>query len=494
MTISGKMMTGFTLVIIIMALANTYVLFELYSISEQGRSTLTSDVQVIDLAKYLKTILFDQERNGRKYLVAGDEVYHELLRDDFRRFSRKLDSLETIPHGPIEETLIVSIRDESSRIAEQILEYEDTLTPSDQTELGLALEASTTTMHEIIDRLVVLNQLSIDRSMAAVERKTERSEKVAYVMLLSALILALGAALLIASTITRPIRTLIRGTAEIAKGSFAPIEVRSRDEIAQLAGAVNEMAEKLKKMEDLRRDMMQHIAHELRTPLSTMMTAHYVLTQQRVGPLNGEQLRLLAAIRKNIDRLTDFSYDFLDLAKIEAGMMHYSLERTDLEELVKPLVEEARLNATQKGISVLYDSTDTRPVMIDPRRFSQVVTNLLSNAIKYTGSGGQIEVAVIPWDQGTSLVVRDNGPGIAPEDLSRVFEKFFRVRSADGKGSRGTGVGLALVKAVTEAMGGRVSAESELGGGSTFRVDLPAAHEELVSTLPDKPGKTIGHG
>jgi signal transduction histidine kinase len=227
-----------------------------------------------------------------------------------------------------------------------------------------------------------------------------------------------------------------------------------------------------------------------------MMTAHYVLSHERVGPINGEQLRLLGAIRKNIDRLTEFSYDFLDLAKIEAGMMQYNLERTDLVQFVEPLVEEARLNASQKEISILFDSMMTREVLIDPKRFSQVVTNLLSNATKYSEKGGKIVVSVLPSERGTRLTVEDTGPGIAPDDLKRVFEKFFRVRSADGKGSRGTGVGLALVKAVTEALGGSVTAESRLNEGSTFTVTLPAAPQEVErKDLPkEKDMHRIGHG
>jgi signal transduction histidine kinase len=494
MTISGKMMTGFTLVIAIMALANGYVLFELHSVSERGRSTLTSDVQAIDRAKYLKGLLFDQQRDGRKYLVSGDDAYFGLFADDLRRFSRNLDSLASIPQGPLRESLIATIREQHQILESTMTGTEEASQQSERREPATVLGESMASLHELLDRFIVLNQLSIDRSMAVVERTTQRSEQVASIMLLSAVILALGAALVIASTITRPIRTLIKGTVEIAKGSFEPVEVSSRDEISLLARAVNEMSAKLKQSEEKRREMMQHIAHELRTPLSTMMTAHYVLTQQRVGPVNAEQLRLLAAIRKNIDRLTDFSYDFLDLAKIEAGMMQYTLERTDLVSFIEPLVEEARLSASQKEISILFDSMATPDVLIDRKRFSQVVTNLLSNAIKYSETGGKVVVSVLPVDHGARITVADNGPGIAPEDLRKVFEKFFRVRSSDGKGTRGTGVGLALVKAVTEALGGSVSAESRLQEGSTFIVTLPTAPPEVEGIPKFRDVARVGHG
>jgi signal transduction histidine kinase len=225
--------------------------------------------------------------------------------------------------------------------------------------------------------------------------------------------------------------------------------------------------------------MMQHIAHELRTPLTTMMTAHYVLVNQRMGPLNTEQLRLLSAIRQNIDRLTDFSYDFLDLAKIEAGMMRFNVERTDPTTFVEPLVEEARLTASEKEISVRLVTDHAPDVLIDRKRFSHVITNLLSNAIKYSNRRGTITVAVTSGQIGTSISVTDTGIGIAEEDLPRVFEKFYRARWAGGKGTRGTGVGLALVKAIVEGHGGRVGVTSSVGVGSTFTVEIPSAPHEL---------------
>jgi len=175
MTISGKMMTGFTLVIGIMALANGYVLYELHSVSERGRSTLTSDVQAIDRAKNLKGILFDQERNGRKYFVSGDEAYHGLFADDLRRFSRNLDSLVAIPQGPLRESLLVTIREQHQDLDRMVAEAPAALPQVGAQQLGSELEQSVASLHELLDRFIVVNQLSIDRSMAAVERTTRRS-------------------------------------------------------------------------------------------------------------------------------------------------------------------------------------------------------------------------------------------------------------------------------------------------------------------------------
>jgi len=469
-------MSGFALIILIMVLANGYILLELHKVSEIGQSTLTSDVQTIDRAKHLKGILFDEERSGHKFLVSKDDDYYTLVADEARRFATSLDSLQSIPHDIPESEIIESLRREHESLAAAFSRArENPLTTKEQKGLEDRLESSATELHEQLDRLIAVNQKTIDRSMASIERTTLRSVRVALILLGSALILAIGAAIVIASTITRPIKELIRGTKKIAAGSFQPIVVHSNDEMALLGRAVNDLSAKLKELEDLRTELMQHIAHELRTPLTTMLTAHYILSQQRLGPLNTEQLRLLNSIRTNIDKLTEFSYDFLDLAKIEAGMMQYNLEHTDLVPLVEPLVEEAKLTASRKGISLTLDASPTPEVLIDRKRFTHVVTNLLSNAIKYTEEDGRITVSLSPCDIGTRIIVRDTGVGIPQDDLPKIFEKFYRAKTADGMGTRGTGVGLALVKAVTEAFGGRVKVQSAPGVGSTFAVDLPAA-------------------
>jgi len=492
MTISRKIITGFGLIILIMVLANGYVLHELHSVSETGRAALTSDVQAIDRSKQLRGILFDEERNGRKFLVSGDEAYALLFNDDLRRFSISLDSLATLVHRAEESDAIINIGTAHESLLDAFSEGK-VLSALQRQVLGAKLESAQSLIHLNLDNLVMLKQRSIDRSMAGIEQRTSRSSRVAFLMQVSALILAIVASFLIASTITRPIKTLIRGTEEIAKGSFQPVTVRSSDEMAQLARAVNEMSAKLKALEDLRTEMMQQIAHELRTPLTTMLTAHYILSQQRVGPLTPEQLRLLNSMRHNIDKLTEFSYDFLDLAKIEAGMMQYNLESTDLVQFVEPLVEEARLNASEKAISIELSVNPSPEVLIDRKRFSHVVTNLLSNAVKYTGREGKINVTISASDTGARILVRDTGIGISTEDLPKVFEKFYRVGSSEGKGARGTGVGLALVKAVTEDLGGKIVAASEVGVGSTFTLDLPAASQrDIIQQSLRK--NSVGHG
>jgi signal transduction histidine kinase len=292
--------------------------------------------------------------------------------------------------------------------------------------------------------------------------------------------------------VTRPIEILTRGTEQIARGSFEPIKVTSNDEFAHLTEAFNDMSEKLKGVNERKAEMMQRISHELRTPLQALLSAHFLLTEERLGPINVQQSRILESIRESINKLTNFSNQFLDIAKIEAGMMEYSYEKVDLVALTQPIVEDARLIAVRKEIRVDLTYAPVPPVLVDTEKVSQVVTNLLSNAIKYTPKNGNIIVNVGPSEFGVRIAVQDSGVGISSDDLPRIFEKFYQAKNAGKAGVKGTGLGLALVKALTEGHGGMVSVSSTVGVGTSFIVEFPAVEIERVKKSGWKPRNQAG--
>lgn len=478
LSIYKKMMIGFTIIIIVMAIVNAYELMELKSVSEAAKTTLSSDVQAIDLAKQLQSTLYEEERNGQKYLVSRDRTYFTLFVEDTTQFVQHLDSLTFMPLEGTKARLLKDIRVQHASAVAAITRDRASEFRTPRSLLltdGSAWADSIDTIHRAIADFIRLNQLSIDRAMHNVEATTHESLNIAVFLTVFTLLIAVTAALIITRTITRPIGVLIEGIQQIAHGKFTPIRVTSNDEVALLTQAVNDMSAQLSKINELKEEMMHHIAHELRTPLATMLTAHYLLTEHSKGTLTSEQDRLLTVLRNGIDKLTTFSHDFLDLSKIEAGMMEYSFERVDLSAFIQPLVENATLTASPKNIAVKLLMSPVPDVMIDREKFEQVLNNLLSNAIKFTDSGGVITVSVTPSDAGVRIAVQDTGVGIAPEDLAKVFTKFYRVRTATRTGTKGTGVGLALVKAVTEGHSGKVSVTSTVGDGSTFTIEIPAA-------------------
>ncbi len=490
------MILGYAIIIIVMIAANIYELHELDAVSQAAQTTLTSNVRAINLAKQLQTTLYEEERNGQKYRITHDYAYYGLFCDDTARFVETLDSLRFLPLDLPKFLLLDEVQARHGWTVQAIVREKEVMSQPPQESLLRNMSAWTDsigTIHATLTEFARQNQLSIGDAMSHFESTTRRSSQIALLLTVVTVLLAVGTAFFITRTITRPVRTLIRGTQQIARGNFTPIRVRSRDEIAQLADAFNDMSDQLSRINELKEEMMQQIAHELRTPLATMLTAHYLLTEDAQETLTPRQQRLLTTIRNGIDKLTSFSHAFLDLSRIEAGMMEYHFESADLAACVRPLVDEASFTASAKEVTLDFVSSETPPVRLDKERFSQAVNNLISNAVKYTEPGGAITVLVSPCEVGVRVAVQDTGIGIPLEDLPKIFNKFYRVQATQGVKARGSGVGLALVKAVVEAHGGNVQVTSTPGAGSTFSIEMPAlqpaggearAYEQAQKTLP----------
>jgi signal transduction histidine kinase len=488
------MIKGYAIIIVVMIAVNIYELYELDLVSYAAQTTLTSNVRAINLAKQLQNTLYEEERNGQKFRISRDYAYYGLFCDDTVRFASTLDSLRQLSLAATETQLIEQLGTRHAWVVTAVVHEKDSpqVVSAERGLLGGGAWIDSIGMiHSTLTEFVRQNQLSIADAMNNFEATTRRSSQVALLLTIIGVVLAATTAFFITRTITRPIRTLIRGTQQIARGEFAPIHVKSHDEVALLAAAFNDMSNQLNKINELKEEMMQQIAHELRTPLATMLTAHYLLSDDSEEALTPRQQRLLTTIRNGIDKLTAFSHDFLDLSRIEAGMMEYHFEPTDLTALVKPLVDEAALTASAKGVTLDFASNGAPEVNTDKERFSQAVSNLLSNAIKYTEPGGTVTVVVSQSETGARVAVQDTGVGIPSEDLPKVFTKFYRVQSPRGGKARGSGVGLALVQAVVDAHGGKVYVTSTPGVGSTFSIELPTppAHKADVRTHIEDTGQ-----
>jgi two-component system, NtrC family, sensor histidine kinase GlrK len=469
LTIDRKLMAGFIVIIVLMSLAGADVWYELRKVSEATHTMLTVDVLAIDLAKQLRTTLYEEERYAQKYLITADSAYYTIFCENNRSFVRNFDSLTTMLADTADRRALLQ--------AGEVHTWHFTTVSGTDPNDPAATEKERTEaidyIQHVLDELIVSRQRAVTETAAHVNDSVLRALRTAIAVMLGTGLAAIVIAVFIARTITRPIKTLVEGTRRIASGTFARIRVKSHDEMADLAHAFNAMSGSLDAAQRFRAEMMQHISHELRMPLQTMQSALYLLNEQKVGQVNDQQKKLFFTIRENIEKIAQFSNQFLDLSKAEAGMMEYRLEQADLAVVVKEAVDGASVTAERKEI-VLTFTTDPAPlVMIDAEKIREVATNLLSNALKYTESGGRVQVRVQPCQRGARLSVEDTGPGIPADELPKLFTKFFRTTGAIKRGKKGTGIGLAFVKAVVEGQGGTVTASSVVGKGATFTVDLP---------------------
>ncbi|MEZ4556170.1 MAG: ATP-binding protein [Caldilineaceae bacterium] len=289
----------------------------------------------------------------------------------------------------------------------------------------------------------------------------------------AAAMVALAAGSLLLANLLRPLRRLQGGVRQVAGGDLsARIDVHGRDELGQLAAGFNHMAATLEQQETLRRTMVADIAHELRTPISVIqgnlqaiLDGVYPLDMAEVATIH-EETRLLA-------RLVS---DLHELAQAEAGRLPLDLQPIEVADVLDHVVSAFRSAAAQKDVTLTAAPlADTPAVLADVDRLRQILNNLLGNALRHTPAGGAIRTGTSAEADRVRFFVENDGPGIAPEDLGRIFERFYRAdpsRARDAYTS-GAGLGLTIVKALVEMQGGDVGVESAREGPTTFWFTLP---------------------
>lgn len=273
--------------------------------------------------------------------------------------------------------------------------------------------------------------------------------------------------LLLSRQLTAPLRALTQAAHGLADGDLPQVQVRSRDEIGELGEAFNQMAQSLARQEMLRRNLMADIAHELRTPLTVIRSDLEALLDGVFEP-TPESLASLQEETLLLARLVD---DLRSLAQAEAGQLRLERQPTELEDLLPGVIASFDLQAESQGQTLILDiSPDLPPVHADPLRVRQVIANLISNALRHAPDSGRVTVSATRHSDKIEISVADDGPGIAPEDLPHIFDRFWRGhRSRAG----GTGLGLAIARELVRAHGGRIWVESELGQGTTLHFTLP---------------------
>jgi signal transduction histidine kinase len=277
--------------------------------------------------------------------------------------------------------------------------------------------------------------------------------------------------LLLSRRILSPVESLAQAARGLSRGDFSRrVKVRSKDEFGELARTFNSMAEDLERTEQLRRNLVADVAHELRTPLSNIQ-GH--LEAIRDGLLRPEPATL-DSIYEEVLLLARLVEDLQELTLAEAGQLTLVRQSADVAEIVRRAVAAAQPPAEAKGLTLETNLHVRRATAeVDPERIGQVLRNLLSNAITHASEGGRITVDLKDEGDQLRIGVADTGAGIPPEDLPYVFERFYRVDRSRVRATGGAGLGLTIAKRLVEAHGGTIGVESELGKGSRFSFTLP---------------------
>lgn len=288
------------------------------------------------------------------------------------------------------------------------------------------------------------------------------------------ILVGLAASFALARSITIPLRKLNAATQAIERGNLSyKVDIKSNDEVEHLAAAFNKMTDALEATNRQRKQLLADIAHELRTPLA-------VIQGNLEGMLDGvveadkEQLGSLYEETVHLNRMIK---DLRDLSLAEAGQLSLEKEPTDIGQMVTRAVNLVKPLAEEKSIALECRFEAVPLIEVDPGRVNQVIYNLLTNAVRYTDVGGEVAVITGIERQGLTewvkIAVCDNGQGIDEADLPHIFDHFYRADKSRTRKSGGSGIGLAIVRQLVEAHGGKVHVDSKLGKGSCFYVLLP---------------------
>lgn len=475
-----RLVLGSLATVLIVAGVNIYALTQLRQLTTLNSELVSRHYPAIETSRRLIGSLTSQLRSEKKYFILRDDT---LLRDFDREadhFDRRLAALRAQ-----EDT------EEGRRLLEQIGRQQRDYRAAvhDRARTGPARGSAAGTDYEqrrdaligrimdLLETYISLGDVRVGAVMAESRDRTAEAETVLQELLLASILLTLLLAAVGSYSILHPLRRVQEHIRLIGQGQFAAsLQTSVPRELRELVETVNWMGHKLKELDDLKAEFFSQISHELRAPLASLREGTQLMLDQVAGPLTAQQREALLIMKDSSQRLIQQISTLLDLSKMEAGMLEYHIQPGDLKRLADGSVNKVRWLAESKRIPVLIHAPESRVwVPMDAARIEQVFDNLLSNALKFSPEEATVHVRIEPDAQagGIRVAVADQGPGIAPEDLPHIFNRFYQGRRQGAQTMAGSGVGLALAKKIVDAHQGRIWAESREGAGTTMYFVLP---------------------
>ena len=466
----------------------------------------------VTAAKYSLQLLSDLEQVEeftQKLFITSDPDYLAPLRSERRAFERHLGIIRARALSAAEQAAAHRLA-AAWRGSSQSVFLARPLQSRDLTGPGAARQLET--QRAELDRLRLETRRLIQTTTEAIQLRVEQSQRtgqraelVSYSAAAVAVALSLLVSYLTIRSISRPLGQLVRGTHALAGGDFQyRVDDRGDDELAALAGDFNSMVDQLSKLDQLKKEFVSHVSHELKAPLASMQETTQLLLDRLAGPLNDQQARLLALNLQSGKRLSKMIANLLDLSRMEAEADQLRFEIEDLVALVGGAVAEFEPRTRERDLRLDFETA--RPplrVECDGHRILQVVTNLLENAFKFAPAGSTVTVrtgttARLPeavpeiWRARLAdvepelawIAVSDHGPGVPAEHRLKIFEKFHQIKQGSKVAGQGVGLGLAICRRIIEQHRGAIWIEDNGGRGSRFQVLLPLRQPSPVPALP----------
>lgn len=478
MRVSTKLWSGYGLLLLLLGSLLVYHVSIIRDLADSQRRVTAVSVRVSVTSAEQLNRLDRLLESGRKYAVSADSGYAALYAAVAAEIDSSLAVLDTLSRGAPEAERVASLL---------------SLWRAFQLDASEASEADVPPTPLLANAVDDMKQAVIDVSNAArssmrteMDRATRdqtRARNSAWIVGAAALVAGLTIILLIIRSISGSLSRLSAATRRVADGEFEHRLDRAHDEeFRELDRNFDAMVSRLGEVDQLKRNFLSGISHDLKSPLASIKDALQLLLDEVPGPVNEKQERIMRLGLASGDRLSFMISDLLMLAQLESQVISYSFTPTDLADITRKAVERLESRLQQAGVEAQIDAPESLVVDCDGARVSQVIENLLDNALKFSPSGStlRVEVASLPANgvrEEARLMVSDEGPGVPDEDKTAIFERFAQ-RGEPAGSAAGVGLGLTICREIVAAHDGRIAVQDRPGGGSTFLVTLPARSQE----------------
>ena len=433
----------------------------------QSQNALLQSVLVTQGSQILVEAITAMERNARQYQVLGDKMLFDVYEEKHGKFvdtARALNELELVQaQRRLLEELRVKENDVHTALSDN---------PHDARAIKAAL-ASFTELTQMAQHILADNQGLINRGVEQIQSRAEEVQRALVLQAIALVPIALLLGIFFTVLITRPIRQVDQAIRRLGDGKFdEPAVVTGPRDLEQLGERLNWLRQRLLDLEQEKTKFLQHISHELKTPLTVIREGAELMNEQVVGDLNTQQREIAGILRENSLQLQKLIEDLLNFSMLRTRSSNLFRKRLELGKIIRNVLQDHKVTLLSRKLDLRMS---VQPVRLrgDKQKLRIMVDNLVSNAIKYSPDGSPLWVLLFKRDAHAIIEVADAGPGIPVSERERVFEAFYQGASA-GQGSvRGTGLGLSIAREYAQAHGGTITVVNTGKTGARFQVELP---------------------
>lgn len=460
-------LTGFSLVMLPLIIALVVATVAVDRMVVHSQHALLQSVLVTRGSQELVETITAMERSARQYQVLGDQVLLDVYEESHTRFIDMVRSLELLELEAGQRRLLEELRISEDELHAVLVSY-----PHDAVETTAALPAFTA-LAQAAQQILIENQYLISRGVEEIQDQAKEVQRLLVMQAVALVPVALLLTMFFAYLITRPIRQVDQAIRRLGDGQFGePATVKGPRDLEQLGERLDWLRNRLLELEQEKAKFLQHISHELKTPLTTIREGAELLREQVVGKLNGEQREIAGILHDNSLQLQKLIEDLLNFSNLRSRASRVFRDRVELDAVIEDVLEDHKLAMLSRK---LVPQASLAPVSVsgDQEKLRVLVDNLVSNAIKYSPDGSTLSVSLSENGGDAILEVSDAGPGIPAAERERVFEAFYQGAPASKGHVRGTGLGLSIAREYAQAHGGDIRVLDSDKAGARLQVVLP---------------------